>query len=77
MKFQEYIFDKSRSKIYVLFGITELGGFICMSNFRAGCHIVDLRNDCWNKEELIHILGKIDGITVATALKVLADKIDY
>ena len=54
---------ESRSRIHVLFG--------------AGCHIVDLRNDSWNKEALIHVLGRIDGITVACALKALADKITY
>ena len=68
---------ESRSRIHVLFGKTELGGFVCMPDFGAGCHIVDLRNDSWNKEALIHVLGRIDGITVACALKALADKITY
>ena len=68
---------ENRSGILVLFGKTTQGGFACMPDFGAGCHLVDPRNLFWNTERLIRVLGKVDGITVATALYVLADKISY
>jgi hypothetical protein len=68
---------ESRSEILVLFGKTEQGGFACMPDFGAGCHLVNLRDLFWNTEKLVHVLGKVDGITVATALNSLADKINY
>lgn len=68
---------ESRSSILVLFGKTSQGAFACMPDFDAGCHLVNPRDLFWNTEKLVHVLGKIDGITVATALNALADKIDY
>lgn len=67
---------ESRSSIYVVFGQTSKGYFVCIPDFEVGCHLVDLRDSFWNKERLIHVLGKIDGITVATALGVLRDSIN-
>lgn len=66
---------ESRSSIMVLFGKTSRGGFACMPDFGAGCHLADLKNKFWNTEKLTQVLGKVDGITVATALYALADKI--
>lgn len=68
---------ESSSRIHVLFGKTELGGFACMPDFGVSCHIADLDSYAWNREELISVLGRVDGITVATALKALADRISY
>jgi len=68
---------ESRSGIVVLFGKTAQGAFACMPDFGAGCHLVNPRDLFWNTERLIRVLGKVDGITVATALYVLADKIGY
>lgn len=68
---------ESRSGILVLFGKTTRGAFACMPDFGAGCHLVNPRDLFWNKEQLIRVLGKVDGITVAYALNALADKIDY
>ena len=68
---------ESSSRIHVLFGKTELGGFACMPDFRAGCHLGNLSDYAWNSEKLTGVLGKIDGITVASALKVLADNVTY
>lgn len=68
---------ESRSRILVLFGKTAQGAFACMPDFGAGCHLVHPKDQFWNTEQLTRVLGKIDGITVATALKVLADKIYY
>jgi hypothetical protein len=67
------IMIESRSSIMVLFGKTSRGGFACIPDFGVGCHLVDLRDKFWNTEKLVEVLGKADGITVATALYTLAD----
>jgi hypothetical protein len=66
---------KSRSSIMVVFGPTSRGGFACMPDFKVGCHLTNLKDQFWNTEQLIEVLGKVDGQTVATALFTLADKI--
>lgn len=68
---------ESRSSILVLFGKTTQGAFACMPDFGAGCHMIDPKNLFWNTEKLVNVLGKVDGITVACAIKALADKIKY
>ena len=65
----------SRSSILVLLGKTSQGNFACMPDFGAGCHLADLKDQFYSTEKLIHVLGKVDGITVASALAALADKI--
>lgn len=67
---------ESRSGILVLLGKTSYGGFACMPDFGAGCHLVDLKDKFWNTEKLTKALGNIDGITVASALYALADEIN-
>jgi hypothetical protein len=67
---------ESRSSIFVIFGKTSKGYFACMPEYEAGCYLVDLRDSFWNKERLMHVLGKIDGITVASALGILYESID-
>jgi len=64
---------ESRSSILVIFGEITNGYFACMPDFNAGCYLVDLHDSFWNKERLMHVLGKVDGITVATALKMISD----
>ncbi len=68
---------ESRSGILVLFGKTTQGAFACMPDFDAGCHLVNPRDQFWNAEQLCRVLGRIDGITVATALSTIADRIGY
>ena len=68
---------ESRSRIHVLYGKTEQGAFACMPDFGAGCHLVNPNDQFWNTEKLTRVLGKVDGITVATALKALVEKICY
>ena len=65
----------SRSIIMVLFGRTSRGGFACMPDFGTECHLTDLKDKFWNTKKLTEVLGKVDGITVATALYALADYI--
>jgi len=66
---------ESRSGILVLFGKTSYGGFACIPDFGAGCHLTNLKDKFWNTEKLTKILGNIDGITVACALYELADQL--
>jgi hypothetical protein len=65
----------SRSSIMVVFGKTSRGYFACMPDFNSGCHLVDIKDIFWNTERLTGILGKVDGITVASALVFLNDKL--
>lgn len=67
----------SRSSITVIFGQTTRGGFACMPDFGAGCHLADLKDSFWNAEQLTQVLGKVDGITVSSALCALADRIQF
>ena len=67
---------ESRSGITVVFGKTSNGGFACMPDYNTGCHLSNLRDKFWNTEKLTAVLGEVDGITVAQALYVLADKLD-
>ncbi|HAO52753.1 TPA: hypothetical protein DCQ85_04815 [Candidatus Magasanikbacteria bacterium] len=67
----------SRSSIMVIMGRTSRGAFICMPDFRVGCHLVALKDKFWNTEQLVEVLGKVDGTTVATALFKLADSIEF
>lgn len=67
---------ESRSRILVIFGKTNQGGFACMPDFGVGCHLVDLKDEFWNTEMLIRKLGTVDGITVASAFHILKDEIN-
>lgn len=68
---------ESRSGIMVIFGKTSHGGFACLPDYAVGCHLSDLRDTFWNTEQLIPLLGEVDGITVAQALCVLADELKF
>ena len=79
-KFTKYdshyeIMIESRSSIMVLFGKTSRGGFPCMPDYGAGCHLVDFKDKFWNTEKLTEVLGEVDGITVAMALYALSEGI--
>lgn len=67
------IIIESRVLILVIFGKIAKGYFACIPDFDAGCYLDDLHDSFWNKEQLINVLGTVDGITVATALKMLSD----
>jgi hypothetical protein len=66
---------QSRSSLMVLFGETSRGYFASIPDFHAGCHLVNPRDIFWNTESLTRVLGKVDGITVATALYHVADQL--
>jgi hypothetical protein len=67
---------ESRSSILVLLGKTTLGNFACMPDFGAGCHLAKLKDKFYSTEKLVRVIGKVDGITVATALAAIADEIN-
>jgi hypothetical protein len=67
---------ESRSSIMVVFGSTSRGRFACMPDFNVGCYLADLRDKFWNTEQLVRVLGEVDGLSVSTALFTLADKIN-
>lgn len=67
---------QSRSSILVLLGKTSLGNFACMPDFGAGCHLAKLKDKFYSTEKLVSVIGKVDGITVASALAAIADEID-
>jgi hypothetical protein len=60
---------QSRSGIKIIFGKSNDGHFLSAPDFGVGCHLAGLSDKFWNSEQLIRILGPIDGITVAEALK--------
>jgi len=59
----------SRSGLYVIVGDTGYGHFICLPDWGVGSLLSDYSDLCWNKERLVELLGLVDGITVACALK--------
>ncbi|MGI6307047.1 MAG: DUF6618 family protein [Dethiobacteria bacterium] len=67
---------ESRSGIMVIVGKAAYGGFACMPDFGAGCHLSRFDDKFWNTERLTEVLGEVDGITVASALHALSGKID-
>ena len=62
------LFIVSRSSIFVIFGKTSRGGFVCMPDYGVCSHLVKLSDNYWNQERLIEIMGKVDGITIYSAL---------
>lgn len=62
---------ESLSSITVIFGKTSLGFFACMPDYEAGCHLIEPKNEAYNREKLTSVMNPIDGITVARALYVL------
>lgn len=59
---------ESRSSIHVIIGKTTRGRFACMPDYDAGCHLSNFLDEFWNREKLVRVLGKVDGITVASAV---------
>jgi hypothetical protein len=65
----------SRSRILVLLGHTSYGNFACIPDLGVGCYLSDLNSIFYNSEKLSHILGKVDGITVANAIARFYDEL--
>lgn len=67
---------ESRSGFIVVIGKTNYGNFACIPDYDVGCHLSNLNDLFWNSERLRAIMNKIDAITVAHALKAVAEHID-
>ena len=67
---------ESRSGFIVVIGKTNQGNFACIPDYDVGCHLSTLKDLFWNSERLCAIMNKVDGITVAHALKAIAEYID-
>jgi len=66
---------QSRSSLRVIIGQSTAGGFACLPDYRIACHLAHLKDCFWNTEQLISVLGEVDGITVARALYCIADEV--
>lgn len=66
---------EARSGIMVVFGKSSRGNWACIPDFGAGCYLSNFEDKFWNSEQLTRVLGPVDGITVASALYALANKI--
>ena len=60
---------ESRSAFFAIVGNTDFGHFICLPDWGIGSHLADYADLFSNKEKLIELLGPVDGVTVACALK--------
>jgi hypothetical protein len=60
---------ESRSYLHIILGRTQYGNFVCIPNYDAGCYLSTLSDFFWNSEKLSKLIGKIDGITAAAAIK--------
>lgn len=67
---------ESRSGFIVVIGKTSYGNFACIPDYDVGCHLAALKDLFWNSERICSIMNKVDGITVAHALKAIAEHID-
>lgn len=66
---------ESRSSLRVIIGRSTSGGFACLPDYRIACPLAHLKDCFWNTEQLVSVLGNVDGITVARALYSIADEI--
>lgn len=77
-KYSEDILEmyiESRSSIHVIMGKSTLGNFILVPNFNAGCYLSRFNDLFWNSEKLSEIMGKVDGITIATAIQFIEHRL--
>ena len=63
--------------ILVVFGRTSKGYVACLPDFNASCYLFTLNDLSFNSERLINLLGVANGVTIASALLFLAEKLCY
>lgn len=69
------LFIEGRSSIRVICGESKNGFWACIPDYDAGCVLSSLEDTFFNVEKLSGAMrNKVDAITVAEALKALADK---
>jgi hypothetical protein len=69
------MYVESRSYIHIILGRTQYGNFVCIPNYDSGCYLSTLSDFFWNSEKLSKLIGKVDGITVATAIKYIQSEL--
>lgn len=69
------LFIAGRSSIRVLCGESRNGLWACIPDYDAGCVLSNYKDTYYNTESLYRAMkNKVDAITVAEALRALADK---
>lgn len=63
------MYIESRSSLHIIMGKTKIGNFVCIPNYNTGCYLSRFNDLFWNSEKLTALIGEVDGITVATAIK--------
>lgn len=58
---------ESLSGITALFGKTSLGTFVCLPDFRVGCHLAKLNNENYTIDKLSGVINLTDATTIAAA----------
>lgn len=69
------IYIQSRSSIHVIIGKNKYGNHVCIPNFNVGCYLATFDDLFWNTEQLVEVIGEVDGITVANAIKYAGENI--
>ncbi|HZK70157.1 MAG TPA: DUF6618 family protein [Clostridia bacterium] len=57
------------SSFHVIFGRYINGNYLCIPEWNVGCDLASLTDTFWNTEKIENQIGKVDAITVASALK--------
>jgi len=57
------------SSFHIIFGRYINGNYLCIPGWNVGCELSGLTDTFWNTERIEKQIGKVDAITVATALK--------
>ncbi len=60
---------ESRSSLHIIIGKTAFGNFVCIPNYNVGCYLSRFNDLFWNSEKLSELMGEVDGVTAATAIK--------
>ncbi|MBU3090411.1 hypothetical protein KPL42_18245 [Clostridium gasigenes] len=69
------IYVQSRSSFHIIIGKSKYGNYVCVPNFNSGCYLSTLDDIFWNTEKLVNLIGEVDGITVAKAIKHIGDNL--
>lgn len=64
------------SAMHVIIGKYEYGRYLCIPSWQVGSELAGLMDVFWNREQLERQIGKIDAITIAEALKVIAKELE-
>ena len=68
---------QSRSSLHVLLGKCIGGMFACIPTYNAGCYLSTADDLFYNTEKLCRAMkNKVDGLTVATAIKAIQDRLN-